>query len=83
MLSFKPFSTISPAIVTFGTCFLRIFVHGCEMFCRLSLNIHNPVSDPLIDPTTTSYRDLGITKVVVVQVLMIGLILGPPGPCRG
>ena len=47
------------------------------MFCRLSLNIHNPVSDPLIDPTTSSYRGLlRISKVVVVQVLMISLILG-------
>ena len=58
-------------------------VHGGQMFCKLSLNIHNPILDPLIDPTTTSYRDLGTSEVVVGQVLRIGLILGPPRPRRG
>ena len=41
------------------------------MFSRLSLNIHNPISDPLIDPST-SYRNLGTSEVIIGQVLVIG-----------
>ena len=39
-------------------------VHGGQIFCKLSLNIHIPISDPLIDPTTSSCRDLGTSEVV-------------------
>ena len=42
------------------------------MFCKLSLNIHNPILDPLIDPTTSSYKDLGTSEVVEGQVLRMG-----------
>ena len=58
-------------------------VHGGQIFCKLSLNIHIPISDPLIDPTTSSCRDLGTSEVVVGQVLRIGFILGPSRPRHG